>query len=56
MSASGNTAKLGATLSNIQTAQIGPSLFGIEPTMHKWGTLFFKKTLFEKPQYQKQEQ
>ena len=34
MSTPGNTAKLGATHSNIQTAQRGTSLFGSEPTMH----------------------
>ena len=34
MSTPGNTAKLGATHSNIQTAQRGPSLVGSEPTMH----------------------
>ena len=34
MSTPGNTAKLGATHSNIQTAQRGrPSLVGSEPTM-----------------------
>ena len=34
MSSPGNTAKLGATNSNIQTTQRGPSLVGSEPTMH----------------------
>ena len=34
MSTPGNTAKLGATHSNIQTAQRGPSLVRSEPTMH----------------------
>ena len=34
VSTPGNTAKLGATHSNIQTAQIGPSLVGSEPIMH----------------------
>ena len=34
MSTPGNTAKLGAIHSNIQTAQRGPSLVGSEPTMH----------------------
>ena len=34
MSTPGNTAKLGTAHSNIQTAQIGPSLVGSEPTMH----------------------
>ena len=34
MSTSGNTAKLGATHSNIQTALSGPSPVGNEPTMH----------------------
>ena len=34
MSTPGNTAKLGAILSNIQTAQRGPSLVGSEPTLH----------------------
>ena len=34
MSTPGNTAKLGATHSNIQTAQRGPFLVGSEPTMH----------------------
>ena len=34
MSTPGNTAKLGTAHSNIQTAQRGPSLVGIEPTMH----------------------
>ena len=34
MSTPGNTAKLGSTDSNIQTAQRGPSLVGSEPTMH----------------------
>ena len=34
MSTPGNTAKLGAKHSNIQTAQRGPSLVGSEPTMH----------------------
>ena len=34
MSTPGNTAKLGATHSNIQTAQSNPSLVGSEPTMH----------------------
>ena len=34
MSTPGNTAKLGATRSNIQTAQRGTSLVGSEPTMH----------------------
>ena len=29
-----NTAKLATAHSNIQTAQRGPSLVGIEPTMH----------------------
>ena len=33
MSTPRNTAKLGATHSNIQTAQRGPSLVGSEPTM-----------------------
>ena len=33
MSTPGNTAKLGATHSNIQTAQRGPSLVGSEPTI-----------------------
>ena len=32
MSTPGNTAKLGAIHSNIQTAQRGPSLVGSEPT------------------------
>ena len=31
-----NTAKLGATHSNIQTAQRGPSLVGSEPTKPRW--------------------
>ena len=35
MSTPGNTAKLGATHSSIQTAQRGPSLVGSEPAMHK---------------------
>ena len=35
MSTPGNTAKLGATHSNIQTAQSSPSLDGSESTMHK---------------------
>ena len=35
MNTPGNTAKLGATHSNIQTAQRGPSLVGSEPTMHE---------------------
>ena len=39
MSTPGKTAKLGATHSNIQTAQRGPSLVGSEPTMHKSATL-----------------
>ena len=34
MSTPGNTAKLEATHSNIQTAQSSPSLVGSEPTMH----------------------
>ena len=34
ISTSGNTAKLGTTHSNIQTAQNNPSLVGSEPTMH----------------------
>ena len=34
MSTPGNTAKLGATHSNIQTAQSSPSLVWSEPTMH----------------------
>ena len=34
LSTVGNTAKLGATHSNIQTAQSNPSLVGSEPTMH----------------------
>ena len=34
MSTPYNTAKLGATHSNIQTAQRGLSLIGSEPTMH----------------------
>ena len=34
MSTPGNTAKLRAILSNIQTAQSNPSLVGSEPTMH----------------------
>ena len=34
MSTPGNTAKLGATHRNIQSAQRGPSLVGSEPTMH----------------------
>ena len=34
MSTPGNTAKLGAAHSNIQTAQRGTSLVGSEPTMH----------------------
>ena len=34
MSTPGNTAKLGAIHSNIQTAQRGTSLVGSEPTMH----------------------
>ena len=34
MSTPGNTAKIGAAHSNIQTAQRGPSLVGSEPTMH----------------------
>ena len=33
MSTPGNTAKLGATHTYIQTAQRGPSLVGSEPTM-----------------------
>ena len=34
MSTPGNTAKLGARHSNIQTAQRGPSLVGSEATVH----------------------
>ena len=34
MSAPGNTAKLGAIYSNIQTAQSNPNLVGSVPTMH----------------------
>ena len=34
MSTPGNTAKLGAPHSNIQTAQKSPSLVGSEPTMN----------------------
>ena len=34
MSTPGNTATLGATHSNIQTAQRGRSLVGSEPTLH----------------------
>ena len=34
MSTPGNTAKLGAAQSNIQTAQSNLSLVGSEPTMH----------------------
>ena len=34
MSTPGNTAKLGATHSNIQTAQSSPSLVVSEPAMH----------------------
>ena len=34
MSTPGNTAKLGATHSNMKTVQSNPSMVGSEPTMH----------------------
>ena len=45
MSPSGNTAKLGATHSNIQTAQRAPSLVGSEPTMH-WSAHYWVSSLY----------